>query len=71
MYKLSKEMSSLLNDYGFEYGEDYGVEWIIRESNCNTMFDNPEMFTGNLKADYEFIMNADLDEDVLMYGDIA
>ena len=71
MYKLSKEMSSLLNDYGFGYGEDYGVEWIIEEASCNTMFDNPEMFTGNLKTDYEFIMNAALDEDVLMYGDIV
>ena len=69
MYQLSKEMSSLLEGYGFEYGEDYTIEWVVGESECNTMFNNPEMLKGDKLKDYNYIISANKDEEVLMYGE--
>lgn len=71
MYKLSQNMSSVLEDYGVaEYGEKVSIDWIIGENECTTLFSNSNAFKDIMLEDYNYIMNPDnRDKEVLMYGE--
>ena len=72
MYKLSKVMSSVLEDYGVaEYGEEVSIDWIVGEAECTTLFSNSNAYSGDMLNDYLYIMNPDnKDKEVLMYGEL-
>jgi len=70
MYKLSRGMSLLLEDYGVaEFGEEVEIGWIIGEAECTTVFDGAEQWKDSAdKDEYKYITDPTRSEEsVLMW----